>query len=195
MEYACMYWKEIAYQTKSISLFFHSQVFRKQICHKMHFRRLRLCCVHVWKDSYSDNRETLFSQRCKAIENIPPSQECTSSPHSTSAYQAFVWGQANVFTEHHGDRSRTRNNHGSHYGQHFARLWTRATSWSTVVANKAVKQNASVQLPTSHVLSYATVEETAMKTSLLTAFESSSQLCVSCCNFISVHVMNLLSPL
>ena len=35
----------------------------------------------------------LFSQRSKAIENIPPLQECTSSPHSTSACQAFVWGQ------------------------------------------------------------------------------------------------------
>ena len=30
-------------------------------------------------------------------------------------------------------------------------------------------------------------------TSLMTAFESSSRLCVSCCNLISVQVMNLLS--
>ena len=67
-------------------------------------------------------------------------------------------------------------------------------SWSTVAANKAVKQDASVQLPASHVLSFATVEETALKTSLMTAFESSSRLYVSCCSFISVHVMNLLSP-
>ena len=51
----------------------------------------------------------------------------------------------------------------------------------------------SVQLPTSHVLPYATLEETAMQTSLMTAFESSSRFCVSCCNFISVQV-NLLSP-
>ena len=61
-------------------------------------------------------------------------------------------------------------------------------------ANKAVKQDASVQLSASHVLSYATVEETALKTSLMTAFESSSRLSVSCCSFVSVHVMNLLSP-
>ena len=53
--------KQTAYQIiKSISLYFHSQVFRKQICQKMHFRRLRLCCVHVWKDSYSDNWETVL---------------------------------------------------------------------------------------------------------------------------------------
>ena len=70
-----------------------------------------------------------------------------------------------------------------------------ATMDNTVVANKAVKQDASAQLPTSHVLPYATVEETATKTSLMTAFESSTRLCVSCYNFISVHVMNLLSPL
>ena len=56
------------------------------------------------------------------------------------------------------------------------------------------KKDASVQLPTSHVLPYATVEGTAMKTTLITAFESSSRLCVICCNFISVHVMNLLRP-
>ena len=61
-------------------------------------------------------------------------------------------------------------------------------------ANKAVKQDASVQLPTSHVLPYATLEETAMQTSLMTVFESSSRFCVSCCNFIYVQVMNLLSP-
>ena len=90
--------------------------------------------------------------------------------------------------------SRTKDNHGSHYGQHFVRLMTRATSRSTVAANKAVKQDASVQLPTSHVLPYATLEETAMQTSLMTAFESSSRFCVSCCNFIYVKVMNLLSP-
>ena len=88
----------------------------------------------------------------------------------------------------------TKDNHGSHYGQHFVRLRTRTTSRCTVAANKTVKQDASVQLPTSHVLPYATLEETAMQTSLMTAFESSSRFCVSCCNFISVQVMNLLSP-
>ena len=36
-----------------------------------------------------------------------------------------------------------------------ARLRTRTTSRSTVAANKTVKQDASVQLPTSHVLPYA----------------------------------------
>ena len=63
-----------------------------------------------------------------------------------------------------------------------------------MAASKAVKQDASVQLPTSHVLPYATLEETAMQTSLMTAFESSSRFCVSCRNFIYVQVMNLLSP-
>ena len=82
----------------------------------------------------------------------------------------------------------TKDIHGSHYGRHFVRLRTRTTSWSTVAANKAVKQDASVQLPTSHVLPYATLKETSMQTSLMTASESSSQLCVSCCNFISVQV-------
>ena len=91
-------------------------------------------------------------------------------------------------------RGWTKDNHGCHYGQHFVRLRTRTTSRCTVAANKAVKQDASVQLPASHVLPYAALEETAMQTSLMTAFESSSRFCVSCCNFISVHVMNLLSP-
>ena len=67
-------------------------------------------------------------------------------------------------------------------------------SQSTVASNKTVKQDASAQLPTSHVLPYAALEETAKQTSLMTAFESSSQFCVSCCRFISVQVMNLLSP-
>ena len=88
----------------------------------------------------------------------------------------------------------TKDNHGSHYGQHFVRLRTRTTSRCTVASNKTVKQDASVQLPTSHVLPYATLEETAMQTSLMTAFESSSRFCVSCCNFASVQVRNLLSP-
>jgi len=46
-----------------------------------------------------------------------------------------------------------------------------------VAANKAVKinfKNANVQLPTSHVLLYAALEETAMQTSLMTAFKYSS---------------------
>ena len=71
----------------------------------------------------------------------------------------------------------TKDNHGSHYGQHFVRLRTRTTSRCTVAANKAVKQDASVQLPTSHVLPYVTLEETAMQTSLMTAFESFSRFC------------------
>ena len=32
-----------------------------------------------------------------------------------------------------------------------------------MAANKALKQDASVQLPTSHVLPYATLEETAIR--------------------------------
>ena len=90
---------------------------------------------------------------------------------------------------------------GMDQGQPWKPLWTTlrqaedsSTSRCTVVANKTVKQDTSVQLPTSHVLPYATFEETAMQTSLMTAFESSSRFCVSCCSFISVQVMNLLSP-
>ena len=79
---------------------------------------------------------------------------------------------------------------GMDQGQPWKPLWTTlrqaedsSTSRCTVVANKTVKQDASVQLPTSHVLPYATLEETAMQNSLMTAFESSSRFCVSCCNF------------
>ena len=53
---------------------------------------------------------------------------------------------------------RTKDNHGSRYGQHFVRLRTRTTCLCTVAANKTVKQDASVQLPTSHVLPYATLK-------------------------------------
>ena len=103
------------------------------------------------------------------------------SPQSTKVATPSAWGW-------------TKDNHGSHYGQHFVRLRIRTTSRCTVAANKAVKQDASGQLPASHVLPCATLEDTAMQTSLMTAFESSSRFCVSCCNFISVQVMNLLSP-
>ena len=41
---------------------------------------------------------------------------------------------------------------------------------------------------------YVTLKETSMQTSLMTVFESSSRFCVSCCNFISFQVTNLLSP-
>ena len=118
-------------------------------------------------------RQKLFSQQCKAINTYLHRAPRLPSPSA---------------------RGWTKDNHGSHYGQHFIRLRTRTTSRCTVVANKTVKQDTSVQLPTSHVLPYATLEETAMQTSLMTAFEYSSRFCVSCCNFISVHVMNLLSP-
>ena len=91
---------------------------------------------------------------------------------------------------------------GMDQGQPWKTLWTTLRQAEdsyyepicTVAANKTVKQDASVQLPNSHVLPYATLEETAMQTSFMTAFESSSWFCVSCCNFISVQVMNLLSP-
>ena len=62
-----------------------------------------------------------------------------------------------------------------------------------VTANKTVKQDASMQLTTSRVVPYSTLKETSVHTSLMTAFESSSRFCVSCCNFISVQFMNLLS--
>ena len=115
-------------------------------------------------------RQKLFSQRCKAINT------CISTEHQGCHLRPP------------GDGPRAKDNHGSHYGQHFVRLRTRTTSLCTVASNKTVKQDASVQLPTSYVLPYATLEETAMQTSLMTAFESSSRLCVSCCNFISVQV-------
>ena len=103
---------------------------RKQICHKMHLRKIELGA-------------------------------------SVSSLPSNCFG-ASVSTEHQGrhlhppgDGPKTKDNHGSRYGQHFARLMTRARSCSTVAVNKAVKQDASVQLPTSHGLPYATVE-TAM---------------------------------
>ena len=91
---------------------------------------------------------------------------------------------------------------GMDQGQPWKPLWTTLRHAEdsyyepicTVAANKTVKQDASVQLPTSHVLPYATLEAIAMQNSLMTAFESSSRFCVSCCNFVSVQVRNLLSP-
>ena len=104
-------------------------------------------------------RQKLFSQRCKAINT-------------------------NISTEHQGchlhplgDGPWTTMEATS---DNFVRLRTRTTSQCTVAANKTVKQDASVQLPTSNVLPYASLEETAMQTSLMTAFESSSRFCVSC---------------
>ena len=102
-----------------------------------------------------------------------------------AAYQAFVWGQC----LHRAPRLPPPSGWTKDEGQPWKPLWTtlrqtRATSWSTVAANKAVKQDASVQLPTSHVLHYATVEETAIKT----AFESCSRLC-ELFNFISTSFL------
>ena len=126
-----------------------------------------------------------------------PYTGCPSSAHSTCSVSSNCFGVI-VSTEHQGchlqpsgDGPRMKDNHGSHYGQHFVRH--HATSWSMVAANKIVKQDTSVQLPTFQVLPYATVEETAMQSSLMTAFESFTRLCVSCCSFISVPIMNLLS--
>ena len=82
-------------------------------------------------------RQKLFSQRCKAINTYLHRAPRLPSPST--------WGW-------------TRDNHGSHYGQHFVRLRTRIMSRCTVAANKTVKQDASVQLPTSHVLPYATLK-------------------------------------
>ena len=84
---------------------------------------------------------------------------------------------ASVSTEHQGCHfhppwggSRTKGNHGSnHYGQ-------QAEDLCHELIHCGCKQDASVQLPASHVLPYATVEETAMKTSLMTAFESSIRI-------------------
>ena len=51
-----------------------------------------------------------------------------------------------ISTEHQGchlhppgDGPRTKDNHGSHYGQHFVRLRTRTTSWSTVSCKQGRK--------------------------------------------------------
>ena len=38
-------------------------------------------------------RQKLFSQRCKAIENIPPTQDALRQHTLRAAYQVFVWGQ------------------------------------------------------------------------------------------------------
>ena len=78
-------------------------------------------------------RQKLFSQRCKAINTYISTEHQGCHLHPP------------------GDGPRTKDNHGSHYVRHFVRLRTRTTSRSTVAANKAVKQDASVQLPASHV--------------------------------------------
>ena len=137
-----------------------------------------ICCFHVWKEQCSDNNEC---SRAKAVLPTMQSHQHIYLHRAPRLPSPSAWGW-------------TKDNHGSHYGQHFVRLRTRTTSRSTVASNKTVKQDASVQLPTSHVLHYATLEETAIQNSLMTAFESSSRFCVSCCNFISVQVTNLLSP-
>ena len=118
--------------------------------------------------------QKLFSQRCKAINTY-------ISPQSTKVAISIRLGMDQ--------------------GQPWKPLWTTLRQAEDSYYEpihcgfkKTVKQDASVQLPTSHVLPYATLEETATQTSLMTAFESSSRFCVSCCNFISVQVMNLLSP-
>ena len=118
-------------------------------------------------------RQKLFSQRCKTI----------------NTYISTVHQGCHLHPPGDGPRTTMETTMDI-----FVRLRTRTTSLCTVAANKTVKQDASVQLPTSHVLPYASLEETAMQTSLMTAFESSSRFCVSCCSFISVQVMNLLSP-
>ena len=120
-------------------------------------------------------KQKLFSQGCKAI-----------NPYISTEHQC-------CHLRPPGDGPKTKDNYGSHYGQHFARLRTRTTNWSTVAANKAVKQDANMQLPTFHVWPWATLKETSVQTTLMTAFESSSRICVSCCNFTSVQAMNLLS--
>ena len=131
-----------------------------QICHKRHFRRLSnlLCsCMkrtvqcQQWIQqgkSCSPNSAKLFFQQCKAIENIPPYRGCSLSAHS-SCSQSSLFG-ASVSTEHQGchlhlpgDGPRTKDNHGSHCGQRFARLSTHVMSWSTVAANKTVKQDTN----------------------------------------------------
>ena len=77
-------------------------------------------------------RQKLFSQRCKAINTY------ISTEHQ------------GCYVRPPGDGPKTKDNHRSHYGQHFVRLRTRARSWSTVAGNKAVKiklQVCSCQLP------------------------------------------------
>ena len=143
----------------------------------MHLRRLSNLLCLCMKRTVQWQQWMQQGKSC-SLNNAKPSTH--TSPQSTKVAFPSAWGW-------------TKDNHGSHYGQHFIRLRTRTTSRCTVVANKTVKQDTSVQLPTSHVLPYATLEETAMQTSLMTAFEYSSRFCVSCCNFISVQVMNLLS--
>ena len=55
-------------------------------------------------------RQKLFSQRCKAINTYISTEHQGCHLHPP------------------GDGPRTKDNHGSHYGQHFARLRTRTTS-------------------------------------------------------------------
>ena len=115
------------------------------------------------------------------VEEIKMEELCVA--FGTGKYFRYIATHA-IASSLAADKSRalpasewTKDNHGSHYGQHFVRLRTRTTRRCTVAANKTVKQDASVQLPTCHVLPYAALEETAMQTSLMTAFESSSRFC------------------
>ena len=110
------------------------------------FEKTAICCVHVWKEQCSDNSEC---SKAKAVLPTMQSHQHIYLHRAPRLPSPSAWGW-------------TKDSHGSHYGQHFVRLRTRTTSLCTVAANKTVKQDASVQLPTSHVLPYATLKETAV---------------------------------
>ena len=93
------------------------------------FEKVQQFVVFMYKNNYTATtvnavRPNIFSQRCKDI--------ALRQNTLVAAYHAFVWGQC--LQEHQschlhppGDGPRTKDDRGSHCGQHFARLRTRAT--------------------------------------------------------------------
>ena len=176
---------------------FLNMVLRKQICQMMHLRRLSNLLCPCMKRTVQWQQWMQQGKSCSPNDAKPSRTfPLHRMPFVSTLYMQRIkqlFG-ARVSTEHQdchfhppGDGSRTKGNHGSnHYGQ--------AEDLCYELIHCGCKQDASVQLPASHVLPYATVDETSLKTSLMIAFKSSSWRCMSCCNFISVHVMNILSP-
>ena len=124
----------------------------------MHVRRLSNLLSSRMKNTVTTVNAA--RQNCSPNDaNIIDPQDVLHQHTLRAAYQAFVWRQCLHRAQRCPSPStcwwpRTKDNHGSQYGQHFVRLRIRATSRSTVASNKTVKQDASVQLSASHVLGW-----------------------------------------
>ena len=146
---------------------FQKLVLRKRICHKMHLRRLSslLCSCMKTNKQCSDNSE------CSKAKAVLPTMQNHQHIYLHSAPRLpspSAWGW-------------TKDNHGNHYGH----LRQAEDSYYEPM-HCGCKQDcktrckcAAANFPCTALLYF---EEISMQTSLMTAFESSSRFCVSCCN-------------